>query len=202
MKYTMETAIHLEINTEKIQTSLFNEYTITKDFEKFTVLITKPSPRSRMGIKYVHHINFRNHAELSKRIFRMNEFVSKFIEKEEAYLKVKEAKKVALQNARTQFKNPYEVGQILYDSWGYDQTNIDFFQVTEIKGKTLLVRPISQTRTYTQQDCGNCMPVKDSFTGEAVKKVIQVRIYNEKINHCIKDCYVWHGTPLSWSSYH
>jgi len=29
-----------------------------------------------------------------------------------------------------------EVGDILYASWGYDQTNIDFFKVVELVGKT------------------------------------------------------------------
>ncbi|CAK9063489.1 Uncharacterized protein SCF082_LOCUS32872, partial [Durusdinium trenchii] len=31
-----------------------------------------------------------------------------------------------------------ELGQILYSSWGYDQTNIDFFKVTKLVGKTMV----------------------------------------------------------------
>lgn len=40
-----------------------------------------------------------------------------------------------------------EVGDILDSSWGYDQTNIDFYQVTEVTGKnTVKVREIGKTR--------------------------------------------------------
>lgn len=40
-----------------------------------------------------------------------------------------------------------EVGNILYTSWGYDQTNIDFYQVTEVVGKnTVKVREIVKGR--------------------------------------------------------
>ena len=29
---------------------------------------------------------------------------------------------------REEFQNPYKVGDILYSSWGYDQTNINFYK--------------------------------------------------------------------------
>lgn len=39
--------------------------------------------------------------------------------------------------------NIYKVGDILYMSWGYDQTNIDFFRVKELKGKqTVVLQPV------------------------------------------------------------
>lgn len=38
------------------------------------------------------------------------------------------------------------VGDILYTSWGYDQTNVDFYRVTRVKGKTVYVREIGATR--------------------------------------------------------
>ena len=31
-----------------------------------------------------------------------------------------------------------EIGDILYSSWGYDQTNIDFFKVKKFVGKTMI----------------------------------------------------------------
>lgn len=33
----------------------------------------------------------------------------------------------------------YKVGDILSMSWGYDQTNVDFFRVKELKGRTMVV---------------------------------------------------------------
>ena len=35
-------------------------------------------------------------------------------------------------------KNEFKVGDILYSSWGYDQTNIDFFKVKKFAGKTMI----------------------------------------------------------------
>lgn len=203
MKQTMETAIHMNVNTEKVQTTSFGDYTITKDFEKFTVLITKPSARSRMGIKYVHHVHFRSYNELSKRIFRMTEFVKNFVEKETAKQLLKEAKQQLLKDARKSFKCPYEVGQIFYNSWGYDQTNIDFYQLVAIKGKTLTLREISQTREG--YDTGTCKAVKDSFVGEEFTKVIQVclgqddkPLYYISADHGTYS--PWDGKEKYWSS--
>lgn len=42
---------------------------------------------------------------------------------------------VAKRRAEQNKPNELKVGDILYSSWGYDQTNIDFFKVTKILGK-------------------------------------------------------------------
>lgn len=39
-------------------------------------------------------------------------------------------------------RNPYKVGQILHYSWGYDQTNCEFYQVTEVTKGTVTIRQI------------------------------------------------------------
>lgn len=38
------------------------------------------------------------------------------------------------------------VGKVLYSSWGYDQTNIDFFLVTKATAKTITFVAIGATR--------------------------------------------------------
>lgn len=44
---------------------------------------------------------------------------------------------------------PLKVGDILYSSWGYDQTNIDFYKVIEItkSGKSAKIQSIGQKVT-------------------------------------------------------
>ena len=37
-----------------------------------------------------------------------------------------------------------KVGDILYSSWGYDQTNIDFYQVTAVGVHSVKIREIEQ----------------------------------------------------------
>lgn len=64
----------------------------------------------------------------------------------------------------------FEVGTLLAYSWGYDQTNVDFYQVVEKKGMTVKIRPIAgRTKKNSEGfDCNRVMPVKDAFIGEEV----------------------------------
>ncbi len=67
--------------------------------------------------------------------------------------------------AKAQFKNPYKVGDILHHSWGYDQTNCDFYQVVEVKKASVVLRKIG-TETVPGSEgfmCESLMPKKDAF---------------------------------------
>lgn len=57
-----------------------------------------------------------------------------------------------------------KVGDIFYSSWGYEQTNIDFYQVIALKGTTMAtLRKIN----HTSRNIGFCSdmvkPIPDSF---------------------------------------
>ena len=65
-----------------------------------------------------------------------------------------------------------EVGDILRSSWGYDQTNIDYFVVLELVGKcSVKVAEIGQKR-YGDGFGGNskCVPDVENIIGEPVVK--------------------------------
>lgn len=68
----------------------------------------------------------------------------------------------------TSVPKKYEVGDIVYTSWGYEQTNLDFYQVVETRGKaTVVVRPIASETIKTTSWCSeDRRPVKDAFIGE------------------------------------
>jgi hypothetical protein len=40
-----------------------------------------------------------------------------------------------------------QLGTILYSSWGYDQTNVDFYEVVKATVKTITLRQIKADRT-------------------------------------------------------
>ena len=65
-----------------------------------------------------------------------------------------------------------KVGDILYTSWGYDQTNVDFYQVVEVVGKcTVVIREIAQkTVSGSGGPSESVVAVKDSFIGEPMTK--------------------------------
>lgn len=65
------------------------------------------------------------------------------------------------------------VGDVVYNSWGYDQTNVDFYQVTAVIGKrTVEVRQLAREIVADGRDCGQCVPKPNHFVGEAMRKTV------------------------------
>ena len=56
------------------------------------------------------------------------------------------------------------VGDIFYTQWGYDQTNIDFYQVVELKGKhTMVLRGLTEKCELDSSWNGKTRPIRDAF---------------------------------------
>jgi hypothetical protein len=75
-----------------------------------------------------------------------------------------------------------EVGSVLVSSWGYDQTNVDFYQVVRVSAASVWVVPMSQkvveANSYMSEYVVPNEPVfervwRDSDSG--VKEVIEVK---------------------------
>jgi len=101
---------------------------------------------------------------------RRDEAIQQFIDDERKVMSdraERRAKKAA-------FTHNLKPGDILYSSWGYDQTNIDFYQVTQKVGKkSVKIRPIRSTVDHHDGCQSNYMiPEKNGFTGgEMLKRV-------------------------------
>ena len=93
------------------------------------------------------------------------------------------------------------VGDILVASWGYDQTNIDFYQVVELRGKTMvMLRELKQDRTgQGWGGSSRCTPRKDDFASEPFRKKLDANNV-ATIDHA--NAYPWDGKPCYWSSDH
>lgn len=77
--------------------------------------------------------------------------------------------------------NPFKVGQIFYDCWGYEQTNVDYYQVIAVKPKSVVIRAIEGERKYDasfQSMSGKVIPLKDKFEedSEPVTKPVLVTV--------------------------
>ncbi|MBZ6078853.1 hypothetical protein [Microvirga puerhi] len=93
-----------------------------------------------------------------------------------------------------------EIGHILVSSWGYDQTNINFYQVTRIVGSHMVeLREIGATSDATDWAMGRAVPVLDSFKGEPFRRRASSH-GGVKINSS-QYASVWDGTPQNWTSY-
>jgi hypothetical protein len=77
------------------------------------------------------------------------------------------------QAERKAFANPFKVGDVLNTCWGYDQTNVEYFQVTEVKGKHVIVREIASEYEATGSMQGRTVPVPGIFKGEPLRRLAQ-----------------------------
>ncbi len=103
--------------------------------------------------------------------------------------------------SRRGFETSIKVGDILVSSWGWEQTNVDFYQVVERRGKTtVLLRKISRTVTETGYMSGEAMPVKDNFIGDEVLKKRVQKGEVVKISDSQR-AYPWGGKPMHVSWY-
>jgi hypothetical protein len=117
----------------------------------------------------------------------------------------KEAKKQA--NKSISAADHFKVGEMIVNSWGYDQTNVEFYQVIEIKNKTLVVREVSQEMHGDAYGMScDVVPVSDSFIGDQFSLRVKATLYNGKVDVAICNpksyayFHKWSGKPQykSW----
>lgn len=94
-----------------------------------------------------------------------------------------------------------EVGGLYYTSWGYDQTNIDFYEVVELVGqKSALVRRVACVDTSTGNEpwmTGKSIPAAGQYMGEA--KLVRVTGDTFKVDRHYASR--WSGRPVNWTDY-
>jgi hypothetical protein len=64
---------------------------------------------------------------------------------------------------------PLKPGDVLCSSWGHEQTNVDAYQVIEVRGnRKVAIRPIHVEKAFsgTDTDRGYCLPFPDQFNNE------------------------------------
>lgn len=127
--------------------------------------------------------------------------------------------------ARALFQNPYKVGDILHHSWGYDQTNCDFYQVVEVKKASVVLRKIGATTVPGSEGfmSESLMPEKDAFITKGFQALTKHDKYitpdnptiTKRVSFYVKDdktlryfvptpygwCDLWDGKPEYHSWY-
>lgn len=79
-------------------------------------------------------------------------------------------------------KQYFQVGDVLYSSWGYEQTNINFYQVVKATDKTVWVREISKQIEEEYNTYSNVVkPNTDDFISEVFRRKIQHYMSNPSI---------------------
>ena len=97
------------------------------------------------------------------------------------------------------------VGDIFYASWGYDQTNVDWYQVTEKVGKsTLVIRKVANIGACGGQgpDYGRCTPAIDQFIGEPMRKRYNAQHRGSITIDQVRTAFKWDGKPAMAGGWH
>lgn len=93
----------------------------------------------------------------------------------------------------------WAVGDVVYNSWGYDQTNVDFYQVVEVKAKSIVLREVRQNSSDRGMSMsGATQPVRNDFCGEPFTKLCGE---NGSIAFPHGGSSKWDGRPKYTSSY-
>src|SRR4030067_498516 len=93
-----------------------------------------------------------------------DKYIEDFIENVKGWEDIKADRKVK----RIAFKNPAKVGDILSCSWGYDQTNVDFYQVVKVSGKCVYIQEIGGHSLDSVSDMADHVkPNKNAFVIDA-----------------------------------
>lgn len=121
---------------------------------------------------------------------RLDKFLQSRLEEKER----KEQQKLADQN------HGLSIGDILVSSWGYDQTNIDFYQVVGFSGKiTIELRPIERNViAVTEYMSGTVMPRRDAFISSPFKGRFSHGAVTVGYHQFARP---WNGKPEHYTSY-
>lgn len=104
----------------------------------------------------------------------------------------------------TAFRQP-KVGDILVSTWGYEQTNADFYEVVGVTGKSVNIRQLEEKETSEPGNWmfGKSVPVRGVYRGTPSRKLVKVSgtSYYVKINS-YASAWLWDGQPVSVSHTH
>lgn len=96
------------------------------------------------------------------------------------------------------------IGDILDSHWGYEQTNVDYYEVVGLTPKGVKIRQIESQRSYTGSMCGECVPVKGMYRGDVKTKQVKATSNGDaylKLTS-FSSAWKWDGKPNFFSEWH
>lgn len=124
-----------------------------------------------------------------------------YVAKWENEIKVRKESKIKRGDER-RIVTTLKVGDILDSMWGYDQTNVDFYQVTKILGtRKIEITPIRGSSPEGEDGfmTGMKIAVRDAFKGEPMTKITN---YGDSVTlTSYSSASLWNGKPIRYSWY-
>jgi hypothetical protein len=143
---------------------------------------TRPAAIAFAGkaMKPAWHYSFHSPTERTQKI-------NLWLQSLEAWETAKEQRR----QAARQDIDAVKVGDIYYHTWGYDQTNVNFYQVTSRTASTFTVRELRQDVKETGFMCGQAVPLRDDFLEKSAPEL------HRNLNRLSS----WDGRPVYCSWY-
>lgn len=141
------------------------------------------------AIKPTYHVYFSSD---EKRNEYINSKISTYLERK---------KQTKTRRSLSNQPSTLKVGDILYTSWGYEQTNVEFFQVVKTSGiRTVELMRINSQQVDSLSDyTDKLMPIKDSFITEGYRSqengTYRVKNGNTVTFNSYKNGWLWDGKP-------
>ena len=107
-----------------------------------------------------------------KSVERREEYVQEIFGNVKANAEYKKERAAKAKAAKTEAANTIKVGDIFDTSWGYDQTNVEFFKVVAKKGQMIEVVEIGQVTMESKQNMDFVAPNPDHVIGKIMTKRI------------------------------
>lgn len=161
----------------------------------------KKTPKGKyLKEKTLTNYVYKNYQEASNAAVQLALDISKREQQRLAYNKEKREK-----NKNTKASDYYQLGNIIVNTWGYEQTNVSFYQVIKITNRTITAKEIASTiAPGTMGSNGmscDVLPVENNFIEDG--KEYKLIVYSEgRLSNPAPYYYFhkWDGRPMysSW----
>jgi hypothetical protein len=121
------------------------------------------------------------------------QYIADQVEKSKAAMSARQERA----QAKRDFQHGLKDGDILYSSWGYDQTQVSWYEVVGVVGKQVIVREVESKVVRQERGADYVVAVPGRYTGAVMKKVPQKGYRDEpyiKISPS-QNAYPWDGKP-------
>lgn len=187
--YLPEVRTKIEFNDARFEAYVGERKSPSGSYPTGTVFVGK-------AVKPSYHYRFKTSEDAENA-------VRGYVTKMQGVLKARAEAKIK-RRAERNVAHTFKVGDILVSSWGYDQTNINFYQVVGLKGKlSVEIREIASKVVDNAISVDYVVAVKDSFIVEGWRS--RERGGKPMIKRVIADNYVkissyeyayrWDGKP-------
>lgn len=142
---------------------------------------------------------------------RRSQYIADWL-KQQDEAAARRAARVAEQRAKAKQPHKLQVGDVLKSMWGYDQTNVEYFEVTALIGDRMVeIREIACESVETGFMQGKSVPAKGQYIGEPMRKRVSeagnsVRVHSFASASLMEPMKVA-GVPVGyqpshWTAYH